>query len=50
MDGDFAIRGEGVGKRYKRLIKDRQHDSLRDVVAAGVKDMFASKAAREALQ
>ncbi len=50
MDGDFAIRGEGVGKRYKRLTKDRQHDSLRDVVAAGVKDMFASKAAREALQ
>lgn len=47
MSDDFAIRAEGLGKRYRRLIKDRQHDSLRDVVAAGVKDMFASKKERE---
>ncbi len=46
MGGDFAIRGVGVGKRYRRLIKDRQHDSLRDVIGAGVKDLFASKTAR----
>lgn len=50
MDGDFAIRGEGVGKRYRRLIKDRQHDSLRDVIGAGVKDLFASKDERAARQ
>jgi len=50
MDGDLAIRGEGVGKRYKRLIKDRQHDSLRDVIGAGIKDLFASKQDRDARQ
>jgi lipopolysaccharide transport system ATP-binding protein len=50
MRDDFAIRAEGLGKRYKRLIRSEQHDSLRDVVAAGVKDMFASKADREARQ
>lgn len=50
MSEDYAIRAEGLGKRYKRLIKDRQHDSLRDVIGAGVKDLFASKEARAALQ
>lgn len=47
MDGDYAIRGIGVGKRYRRIIKDRHHDSLRDVIGAGVKDMFASKKDRD---
>ena len=47
MSDDYAIRAEGLGKRYKRLIKSQQHDSLRDVIGASVKDMFASKAERE---
>jgi lipopolysaccharide transport system ATP-binding protein len=47
MSDDYAIRGQDVGKRYKRLIKSQQHDSLRDVIGAGFADMFASKSARE---
>jgi lipopolysaccharide transport system ATP-binding protein len=44
---DFAISARGLGKRYRRLLRSQRHDSLRDVIAAGVKDMFASKSARE---
>ncbi len=44
---NFAISGRGVGKRYRRLLRTERHDSMRDVIAAGVRDMFASKAARE---
>ncbi|HRO02519.1 MAG TPA: ATP-binding cassette domain-containing protein, partial [Terricaulis sp.] len=47
MSEDYAIRAEGLGKRYKRLIKSQQHDSLRDVIGAGLTGMFASKAERE---
>jgi lipopolysaccharide transport system ATP-binding protein len=43
---DFAISAKGVGKRYRRLIRSEQHDSVRDVIAAGVRDMFASKEVR----
>lgn len=44
---NFAISVSGLGKRYRRLLRSQRHDSLRDVIAAGVSDMFASKAARE---
>jgi len=44
---DFAISARGVGKRYKRLLRSERHDSVRDVIAAGVRDMFASKQLRD---
>lgn len=43
---DFAISASGVGKRYRRLARSERHDSVRDVISAGVRDMFASKQLR----
>jgi len=47
MRADIAISAQGLGKRYRRLLRSERHDSLRDVIAAGARDMFASKAARD---
>lgn len=43
---ELAISARGLGKRYRRLTKADRHDSMRDVIAAGVADMFASKQRR----
>lgn len=48
MGADLAISARGLGKRYRRLLRSERHDSLRDVIAAGARDLFASRAAREA--
>lgn len=45
---DLAISARGLGKRYQRLIRSEQHDSLRDVIGAGARNLFASKAVRDA--
>ncbi|MGE0740459.1 MAG: ABC transporter ATP-binding protein [Hyphomonadaceae bacterium] len=49
MSSDLAISARGLGKRYRR-IDGPQHNSLRDVISAGVGDLFASKQARAARQ
>ncbi|MFT3729335.1 MAG: ABC transporter ATP-binding protein [Terricaulis sp.] len=43
---ELAISARGIGKRYKRNMRARKHDSVRDLIASGVQDMFASKAQR----
>lgn len=40
---DLAISAQGLGKRYKRLVRGATHDSLRDLIGASVSGMFASK-------
>ncbi len=42
----LAISARHLGKRYRRLIRSERHDSLRDVIGAGARDLFASKDTR----
>jgi lipopolysaccharide transport system ATP-binding protein len=44
---DIAISARGLGKRYKRLIRSEQHDSVRDIIGAKLGGLFQSKNARE---
>lgn len=43
---DVAISARGLGKRYRRLLRSQRHDSLRDVIGAGVAELLASGGAR----
>lgn len=47
MSAELAISARGLGKRYRRNVRGPQHDSLRDLVEAGVADLLASKDTRE---
>jgi lipopolysaccharide transport system ATP-binding protein len=47
MSDNPAISARGLGKRYRRLMRGPRHDSLRDVIGAGVGDLFASRQKRE---
>mgnify|MGYP002623348820 FL=1 len=44
---ELAITARGLGKRYRRLTRQR-HDSVRDIIGASVAGMFASNKVREA--
>lgn len=46
MSANLAISARGLGKRYRRNMRVDRHDSLRDAITAGVRDIFASKARR----
>jgi lipopolysaccharide transport system ATP-binding protein len=39
---NIAITARGLGKRYRRLLRTERHDSVRDVIAAGARDLFVS--------
>jgi len=43
---DLAISARGLGKRYRRNQRVDRHDSLRDLVVAGVRDLLSSRAQR----
>jgi lipopolysaccharide transport system ATP-binding protein len=45
---ELAISARGLGKRYRRVTCDENHNSLRDVIQAGVVDMLAPKRSRDA--
>ncbi len=47
MSPDIAISAHGLGKRYRRIVRDRQHNSLRDMFQAGLTDLFTSKPKRD---
>jgi lipopolysaccharide transport system ATP-binding protein len=46
MSADLAISARNLGKRYRRTVGSARHDSLRDVIQAGVTDIFASSRTR----
>ena len=48
MNQDLAISATGLGKRYRRVVRGRQHDSVRDMFQAGLADLLAPKHEREA--
>jgi len=43
---EFAISARGLGKRYRRNMRADRHDSLRDLIASGARDLIASKQKR----
>jgi lipopolysaccharide transport system ATP-binding protein len=43
---ELAISARGLGKRYRRNMRVDRHDSVRDLVVAGVRDVLSSKAQR----
>lgn len=47
---NLAISARGLGKQYRRIVRSKQHDSLRDVIQAGVADLLASKQGHEERQ
>jgi|CXWL01.1.fsa_nt_gi lipopolysaccharide transport system ATP-binding protein len=50
MSTNIAISARGLGKRYRRMLREEQHDSVRDAFQAGVANIFASKEHRTARQ
>jgi lipopolysaccharide transport system ATP-binding protein len=47
---DLAISARGLSKRYRRSVRGHHHDSLRDVIEAGVEGIFASEEERADLR
>lgn len=45
---DLAISARGLGKRYRRIARAERHDSLRDAIQAGVRDLLSSRQAAAA--
>ena len=45
MNGNIAIRAEGLGKRYRLGTSQHRHDSFRDLLVDGVGSLFRRRAA-----
>jgi len=47
---DLAISARNLGKRYRRNMRTDRHDSLRDMIVAGARDLFSSSARKRERQ